>query len=119
MVLCDVRLWSLYEKIRDLLANLMLGFCRWRSSLLWRAFFTTALVSVVLQTGISYCGDDNCGLFGSGGLIIYNIGDVSVDFGLAELLPVVILGVIGGVLGCLFTFINGKILKFYFALHNK
>lgn len=90
----------------------------WRSSLLWRAFFTTALVSVVLQTGISYCGDDNCGLFGSGGLIIYNIGDVSVDFGLAELLPVVILGVIGGVLGCLFTFINGKILKFYFALHN-
>lgn len=90
----------------------------WRSSLLWRAFFTTALVSVVLQTGITYCSDGSCGLFGSGGLIIYNIGDVSVNFGLAELLPVVILGVMGGVLGCLFTFINGRILRFYFALHN-
>ncbi|MCO5576206.1 hypothetical protein L7F22_030014 [Adiantum nelumboides] len=90
----------------------------WRSSLLWRAFFTTALVSVVLQTGITYCSDGSCGLFGSGGLIIYNIEDVSVNFGLAELLPVVTLGVVGGVLGCLFTFINGRILRFYFALHN-
>ncbi|KAH7300781.1 hypothetical protein KP509_24G078400 [Ceratopteris richardii] len=90
----------------------------WRCSLIWRAFFATALVSVVLQTSMAYCSDGGCGLFGSGGLIIYNIGDVSVNFRLAELLPVGILGVIGGIFGCMFTLINGRILRFYFALHT-
>lgn len=91
----------------------------WTSSLLWIAFLTTAMVSVVLQTAISYCGDDSCGLFGSGGLIIYNIGNVSVGFGLVELVPVVILGFIGGFLGSLFTYINGKIVEFFSLWHNK
>ena len=92
---------------------------RWRSALLWRAFFTTALVAVILQAAITYCGDDSCGLYGTGGLILYNIGDISIQFGLVELVPVVILGLIGGFLGSLFTYFNGKIIEFYSILHNK
>ena len=92
---------------------------RWRSTLLWRAFFTTALVAVILQAAITYCGDDGCGLFGSGGLIMYNVGTISITFTLIELVPVVILGIIGGVLGSLFTYINGKIVKSYSIWHNR
>ena len=92
---------------------------RWRSTLLWRAFFTTALVAVILQAAITYCGDDGCGLFGSGGLIMYNVGTISISFTLIELVPVVILGFIGGVLGSLFTYINGKIVKSYSIWHNR
>lgn len=91
----------------------------WRSSLLWRAFFTTAMVGIVLQTAISYCEDGSCGLYGTGGLIMYNIGTVSIELGLVDLFPVLILGVIGGFLGSLFTYINGKIIGAYSMWHNK
>ncbi|THU68810.1 hypothetical protein C4D60_Mb08t07770 [Musa balbisiana] len=42
----------------------------WRSALLWRTFFTTAVVAVVLRTFIYFCRSGNCGLFGKGGLIM-------------------------------------------------
>ncbi|XP_050258495.1 chloride channel protein CLC-c-like isoform X2 [Quercus robur] len=42
----------------------------WRSALLWRTFFTTAVVAIVLRAFIQYCTTGKCGLFGEGGLII-------------------------------------------------
>ncbi|URE24727.1 Chloride channel protein [Musa troglodytarum] len=45
----------------------------WRSALLWRTFFTTAVVAVVLRTFIYFCRSGNCGLFGKGGLIMRGV----------------------------------------------
>ncbi|MCO5570830.1 hypothetical protein L7F22_024558 [Adiantum nelumboides] len=75
----------------------------WRNFLLWRVFFTIALVAVVLQIASSFCGDTNCGLYGHGGLIMFSIGNFSVKFMLAELVLVVILGLFGGLMGSLFS----------------
>ncbi len=83
---------------------------RWRGPLLWRAFFTTAVVAVVIRTGIVWCKHGNCGLSGEGGLIIFDISGNPDDYGLQELLPVIILGVVGGLLGSLFNQINSKII---------
>jgi hypothetical protein len=46
---------------------------RWRSQLLWRVFFTSAVVAVVVRTAMRWCGNGNCGHFGSGGFIIWDI----------------------------------------------
>ncbi|KAF5952063.1 hypothetical protein HYC85_010007 [Camellia sinensis] len=40
----------------------------WRSALLWRTFFTTAVVAVVLRSLIEFCESGKCGLFGKGGI---------------------------------------------------
>ncbi len=88
------------------------GVCddRWRGPLLWRAFFTTAVVAVIMRTGIVWCEHGHCGLSGEGGFIIFDISGNPDNYGLQELLPVAILGVVGGVLGSLFNQINGKII---------
>jgi chloride channel 7 len=91
---------------------------RWRGPLLWRTFFTTAVVAVVLRTGIVWCKQGHCGLSGEGGLIIFDVsgnppdsgGNPDLNSGLQDLLPVIILGVAGGVLGSLFNQINGTII---------
>ncbi|KAG0584002.1 hypothetical protein KC19_3G178600 [Ceratodon purpureus] len=82
----------------------------WRGPLLWRAFFTTAVVAVVLRTGIAWCKQGHCGLAGEGGLIIFDVSGVQDNYGLNELVPVVVLGLLGGVLGSLFNQINAKII---------
>ncbi|KAE8689042.1 putative chloride channel-like protein CLC-g [Hibiscus syriacus] len=43
----------------------------WRSSLLWRAFFRTAVVAIILRALIDVCYSGKCGLFGKGGSL-YN-----------------------------------------------
>ncbi|KAL0331863.1 UNVERIFIED_CONTAM: Chloride channel protein CLC-b [Sesamum calycinum] len=45
----------------------------WRSALLWRTFFSTAVVVVVLRAVMEYCKSGNCGLFGKGGLIMFDV----------------------------------------------
>ena len=81
--------------------------------MLWRAFFCSATVAIVLRLAINFCESGKCGTFGTGGLIMFDMGIVSSDIGLMELIPVVILGLLGGFLGSLFTFINGKIVRAY------
>ncbi|RZR99505.1 hypothetical protein BHM03_00029066 [Ensete ventricosum] len=71
----------------------------WRSALLWRTFFTTAVVAVVLRTFIYFCRSGNCGLFGKGGLIMFDLSSNISAYGTPDLIAVVLLGVIGGVLG--------------------
>lgn len=40
---------------------------------MWRVFFTSAVVAVVVQTAMGWCKNGNCGHFGSGGFIIWEI----------------------------------------------
>ncbi|XP_074307960.1 chloride channel protein CLC-c-like isoform X2 [Silene latifolia] len=50
----------------------------WRSALLWRTFFTTAVVAIVLRSFIQYCWTGKCGLFGQGGLIMYDVSAAEI-----------------------------------------
>ncbi|GFH08689.1 uncharacterized protein HaLaN_03690, partial [Haematococcus lacustris] len=47
----------------------------WRNALMWRVFFTTAVVSVTVRMLIkaSCSSDGQCGFFGSGGFIIFEV----------------------------------------------
>ncbi|PKU82223.1 putative chloride channel-like protein CLC-g isoform X1 [Dendrobium catenatum] len=91
----------------------------WRSTLLWRAFFTTAVVLVVLRTLIDFCKSGKCGLFGKGGLIMFEVTAESVSYHLVDLPPVIFLGVIGGILGSLYNFLLDKVLRFYTHINEK
>lgn len=70
----------------------------WSSPLLWRAFFTNAVVAVSLRNAIKY--------FSASGFIIFNEFDGGIEYGYKELIPVTILGVVGGLLGALFVKVN-------------
>lgn len=83
---------------------------RWRSALIWRAFFTTAVVAVTLRALTDICGRGNCGLYWKGGLITYDVTADTVAYRLADLPPVILLGVIGGVLGSLYNVLMVKVL---------
>ncbi|WZY89277.1 hypothetical protein YC2023_046012 [Brassica napus] len=52
----------------------------WRSALLWRTFFSTAVVVVVLRAFIEICNSGKCGLFGKGGLIMFDVSHVEVRY---------------------------------------
>ncbi|XP_028773976.1 chloride channel protein CLC-d [Neltuma alba] len=75
----------------------------WRSQLMWRVFFTSAVVAVVVRTAMGWCKNETCGHFGSGGFIIWDVSDGQEDYSFMELLPMAIIGVIGGLLGALFN----------------
>ncbi|RRT48247.1 hypothetical protein B296_00040046 [Ensete ventricosum] len=79
-------------------------------ALIWRAFFTTAVVAVTLRALTDICGRGNCGLYGKGGLITYDVTADTVAYRLADLPPVILLGVIGGVLGSLYNVLMVKVL---------
>ncbi|KAL6554543.1 hypothetical protein OROHE_007566 [Orobanche hederae] len=71
----------------------------WRSALLWRAFFTTAVVAIVLRALVDVCLRGECGLFGKGGLIMYDVTSANVSYHLNDVPLVLLLAVIGGILG--------------------
>ncbi|KAK4801032.1 hypothetical protein SAY86_021519 [Trapa natans] len=75
----------------------------WRSQLMWRVFFTSAIVAVVVRTAMGWCKSGNCGHFGSGGFIIWDISGGQEDYSFQELLPMAVIGIIGGLLGALFN----------------
>ncbi|KAJ7954905.1 Chloride channel protein [Quillaja saponaria] len=75
----------------------------WRSQLMWRVFFTSAVVAVVVRTAMGWCKSGKCGHFGSGGFIIWDTSDGQEDYSFQELLPMAVIGVIGGLLGALFN----------------
>ena len=71
-------------------------------------FFTTAVVSVGMMMLMKAC-TENCGFFGSGGSIIFEIQQGQDNWEIYELLPVVMLGVVGGLLGASFVTLNAKL----------
>ncbi|OAY78538.1 putative chloride channel-like protein CLC-g [Ananas comosus] len=90
----------------------------WRSALIWRSFLTTAVVAVVLRFFIDICNSGHCGLFGKGGLIMYDVTSDTMTYHLADLPPVILLGVIGGVLGCFYNFLMSKVLQMRGPIHK-
>lgn len=40
---------------------------------MWRVFFTSAIVAVVVRTAMAWCKSGKCGHFGDGGFIIWDI----------------------------------------------
>lgn len=91
----------------------------WRSALLWRTFFSTAVVVVVLRGFMEVCNSGNCGLFGRGGLILFDVGDVTVRYHAIDLVPVIVIGIIGGVLGSLYNYLLHKVLRLYSLINEK
>ncbi|XP_047315307.1 chloride channel protein CLC-d-like isoform X2 [Impatiens glandulifera] len=75
----------------------------WRSQLMWRVFFTSAIVAVVVRSAIGWCKSGKCGHFGSGGFIIWDVSGGQEDYSFEELFPMAVIGVIGGLLGALFN----------------
>lgn len=94
----------------------------WRSALLWRSFFTTAVVAVVLRVFIELCGTGKCGLFGKGGLIMYDVSTIFDDlmtYHLKDIPTVILIGVIGAVLGGLYNFLMMNVLRFYNMINER
>lgn len=91
----------------------------WRSALLWRTFFTTAVVAVVLRTMIQYCRSGKCGLFGQGGLIMFDLSSTDASYNTPDLLAVIFLGIIGGLLGSLYNYFVDKVLRTYSIINEQ
>ncbi|XP_065871004.1 chloride channel protein CLC-c-like [Euphorbia lathyris] len=91
----------------------------WRSALLWRTFFTTAVVAVVLRGFVEFCRAGRCGLFGQGGLIMFEVDLAKVDYTTPDLVAVILLGVIGGVFGSLYNYLVDKVLRTYSVINEK
>lgn len=91
---------------------------RWRSALLWRTFFTTAVVAVVLRGFTEYCRGGQCGLFGEGGLIMFEVNSAKPAYSIPDLLVVIFLGVIGGLLGGLYNYLVDKVLRTYTVINE-
>lgn len=91
----------------------------WRSALLWRTFFSTAVVVVILRAFIEYCKSGNCGLFGRGGLIMFDVSGVSVTYHPVDIIPIAVIGIIGGLLGSLYNHVLHKVLRLYNLINEK
>ncbi|XP_027358165.1 chloride channel protein CLC-a-like [Abrus precatorius] len=91
----------------------------WRSALLWRTFFSTAVVVVVLRASIELCHLGKCGLFGEGGLIMFDVSNVIVRYHVMDIIPVVTIGVLGGLLGSLYNYLLHKVLRVYNLINQK
>ncbi|KAF8775163.1 hypothetical protein HU200_004561 [Digitaria exilis] len=91
----------------------------WRSALLWRTFSTTAVVAMVLRALINYCRSGHCGLFGKGGLIMFDLSSRQATYTATDLATVMLLGILGGLLGALFNFLVDGILRVYSLLNEK
>ncbi|KAF5744022.1 chloride channel protein CLC-c-like [Tripterygium wilfordii] len=91
----------------------------WRSALLWRTFFTTAVVAVVLRGFIEFCRSGKCGLFGQGGLIMFDVNSAKAMYSTPDLLAVIFLGVLGGLLGSFYNYLVDKVLRTYSIINEK
>lgn len=85
---------------------------------MWRTFFTTAVVAIVLRALIDFCLSGQCGLFGKGGLIMYDVTLKDASYHLSDVPPVLVLAFVGGILGSLYNYLLNKVLKFYNVINK-
>ncbi len=69
------------------------------------------MVSITVRVLMKLCKDGSCGFFGSGGFIIFEITEGQDNYEFYELLPMLLLGVVGGLLGSSFNSLNAKLTK--------
>lgn len=67
----------------------------------------------MLRALIDICKSGKCGLFGKGGLIMFDVTSDTVAYHLVDLPPVIVLGIIGGILGSFYNFLLDKVLRIY------
>ncbi|XP_022861637.1 chloride channel protein CLC-c-like isoform X2 [Olea europaea var. sylvestris] len=91
----------------------------WRSALLWRTFFTTAVVAMVLRSLIQFCKSGNCGLFGQGGLIMFDVNSAIPSYNTTDLLAIMLIGVLGGIFGSLYNYLVDKVLRTYSIINER
>ncbi|KAI4347416.1 hypothetical protein L6164_008232 [Bauhinia variegata] len=91
----------------------------WRNTLLWRTFFTTAVVAIVLRSAIQFCATGKCGLFGEGGLIMYDVSAAKVTYSEYDIIAVLLLGIIGGLLGSVYNYLVDKVVRTYSIINEK
>ncbi|KAL3515761.1 hypothetical protein ACH5RR_022663 [Cinchona calisaya] len=91
----------------------------WRNALLWRTFFTTAVVAVVLRALMVFCGSGKCGLFGKGGLIMFDVSSAIPAYNTPDILAVILIGVLGGIFGSLYNYLVDKVLRTYSIINER
>ncbi|XP_057762546.1 chloride channel protein CLC-c-like [Arachis stenosperma] len=91
----------------------------WRSALLWRTFFTTAVVAIFFRVAIQFCSTGKCGLFGEGGLILYDVNSFTGTYSASDLVATILLGIIGGLLGSLYNYLVDKVVRTYSIINEK
>ncbi|RDY07107.1 Chloride channel protein CLC-c, partial [Mucuna pruriens] len=84
----------------------------WRSTLLWRTFFTTAVVAI-------FCATGKCGLFGEGGLIMYDVSSANITYSATDILAVLLLGAVAGILGSIYNYLVDKVVRTYSIINGK
>ena len=67
----------------------------------------------MLRALIDVCLSGKCGLFGTGGLIMFDVYSASISYHLVDVPLVLVLGVVGGILGSLYNFLLEKVLRLY------
>lgn len=73
---------------------------------------------MILRTLIDFCLNGLCGLFGKGGLIIFDTYSDFPAYHLGDLPPVLALAFLGGILGSLYNFLLNKVLRVYNLIHE-
>ena len=68
---------------------------------------------MVLKSLIEYCRSGKCGLFGEGGLIIWDLSSRVTAYTAIDIVAVIVLGILGGLFGALFNHLLDRILRKY------
>lgn len=71
------------------------------------------MVAIVLRALIDVCLSGKCGLFGKGGLIMFDVTSANIAYRIWDVPPVLFLAVIGGIWGSLYNFLQDKVLRIY------
>lgn len=75
-------------------------------------------MAVVLRGFIEFCRSGRCGLFGQGGLIMFDVNSAKNSYSSADLLAVIFLGVIGGIFGSFYNYLVDKVLRTYSIINE-
>lgn len=73
---------------------------------------------MVLRSLIEFCRSGKCGLFGEGGLIMFDMDSAVTTYTVPDLLAVIVLGVVGGIFGSLYNYLVDKVLRTYSIINE-